>query len=505
MGKLSWQLTCSYVLVTLIAALTIEITTTLIPALQEVQRGRTDDTAIVDKQDINRFASYLQQPMPNADALRYWIAVPAFDRVRRIQPSLSFVAIANTRGRILTSTACGTDVLLSTSTLHCPAAADAQADALLKLPQTTSYIQRSLQENTTMSPGTEWLPGGKSLRVEPLVSNGKQPVGALVFVIQGTFPPQQPTDTFWLRFMPALQDYLHPEGLYFVLLASALGTLIGLSFSHSLTCRLGRITHAANAWSRGNFTVEVEDRGADEIGQLTRDLNRMAEQVQFLLTSRQALAVLEERNRLARDLHDSVKQQVFSNALLVRSARNLLEQNPQKASRHLQDAEQIAEHIQQELIELISALRPAAIANLGLVSAIRAYLDDWSNRTGITIDLRVQHEQPLPLDKEVALYRVLQEALANVARHSQARQVVVDLLWEHEQVCLSVSDNGKGFLVSQISSKGVGLASMQERMTLLAGTLTVKSSEQGTLIVATVPVSHLQIEQTERKEEVQYG
>jgi signal transduction histidine kinase len=220
------------------------------------------------------------------------------------------------------------------------------------------------------------LPHGESLRIEPLVGDGKQNIGALVIVFYGSLPAQNTADNFWQSFGSALQDYLHPEGLYFILLASALGTLIGLLISRNLTLRLGRITRAADAWSRGKFAVAVEDRSTDEVGQLTRDLNRMAEQLQFLLTTRLSQAVVEERNRLALDLHDSVKQQIFSNALLVRAARNVLECNPQKASRHLQEAEQIAEHIQQELIELISALRPAAIANQGLVTATRAYLND---------------------------------------------------------------------------------------------------------------------------------
>jgi hypothetical protein len=144
MGKLSRRFTFSYVLVTLVAALTIEIATTLVPAIQEVQRGRTSDPYILNKQDIQRFASYLQRPAPNSEALRYWIAIPAFDTLSRTYPSLSLIAVTNAHGHILASTACGTDTLLSAPTFHCPRAADEQADAILNLPQTVAYPRQQV-------------------------------------------------------------------------------------------------------------------------------------------------------------------------------------------------------------------------------------------------------------------------------------------------------------------------------------------------------------------------
>ncbi|GCF08641.1 HAMP domain-containing sensor histidine kinase [Dictyobacter arantiisoli] len=501
MGKLFRQFAFSYVLVSLVATLSIEIATTLIPAIQEVQRGRINDSSSLNKQDMQRFASYLQQPTANPDALRYWIAIPAFDALHTAYPSLSFLAVTNSRGQILASTACGTTVLLASPTLHCARTVDEQREKLLQLSQIEVFIQHWMRQNNTSTfTLTGHLLSGESLRMELLVGDGKQQSGALVMIFHGPPPVQNTTDTFWQSFGSALLDYLHPEGLYFMLFASAFGTLFGLLISRNLTRRLERITRAAEAWSRGDFTVAVKDRSTDELGQLTRDLNRMVEQLQFLLSSRLSLAVVEERNRLALDLHDSVKQQVFSNALLVHAARTILERNPQKASQHLQEAEQIAERIQRELIELISALRPAAIASQGLVTATRAYLNDWSSQTGIATELHVQGEQVTPLDMEVTLYRVIQEGLANVARHSQARQVAIILFWELEQFRLSISDNGKGFSVPQAWGKGVGLASMQERIAHLMGNLIVESSEQGTLITVSIPLPYSAAEKPDKVE-----
>lgn len=291
----------------------------------------------------------------------------------------------------------------------------------------------------------------------------------------------------WPNFLAALQENLHPQALLFLLLASLLGPLVGFLFSRRLTRRFGYITHAAKAWSQGEFAVAIKDQTADEVGQLIHGLNHMAEQLQFLLTTRQAQATLEERNRLARDLHDSVKQQVFSQALLVRAARNVLPHNPQKAQEHLLEVEKITEQIQQELIAMIHALGPASIVEQGLVMAMRAYLDDWSGRTHIKVDLQIQGAAPLPLDTEVALYRVLQEALSNIARHSQARRAEITLSWELSQFALVIRDDGEGF--SNISNGGMGLSSMRERLHLLAGCLAIESSKQGTLLTATVPLS----------------
>ncbi|EFH86043.1 integral membrane sensor signal transduction histidine kinase [Ktedonobacter racemifer DSM 44963] len=347
MGKLSRQLMLSYILVTLVSVLTMEIATTLIPAIQEIQRGRTDASILLDK--------------------------------------------------------------------------------------------------------------------------------------------SAPADAVWPNFLAALQENLHPQALLFLLLASLLGPLVGLLISRRLTLRFGHIAQAAEAWSQGEFAITIKDHTSDEVGRLIRELNHMAEQLQFLLTTRQAQAALEERNRLARDLHDSVKQQVFSLALLVRATRNILTQNPQRAQEHLLEVEKITEQVQQELITMIHSLGPASIVEQGLVIAMRAYLNDWSRRTHIEANLQVQGASPLPLDTEIALYRVLQEALSNIARHSQARRAEIALAWEQSQLALAIHDDGEGF--SNISNGGMGLSSMRERLRLLAGCLAIESSKQGTLLTATVPLS----------------
>jgi len=284
----------------------------------------------------------------------------------------------------------------------------------------------------------------------------------------------------------AFMNRIQPAGLAFLLLATVLGTLTGVLISRNLTARLRRITRAADAWSAGDFSVAVADPARDELGQLSRDLDRMAGQIQTLLTSRQELAVVEERNRLARDLHDSVKQQIFAEALLVRAARRLLDRDPVAAAGHLAEAEALAGQAQQELVALISALRPAALADKGLAPVLEEYAADWARRSGIAAEVRVAGARATPLDVEDALFRVAQEALANVARHSGARAVTLRLSWAPSELCLSVHDDGHGFDPARPAA-GRGLVHMRERVESLGGRLTVASRPGGTCLEACAP------------------
>ncbi len=279
------------------------------------------------------------------------------------------------------------------------------------------------------------------------------------------------------------------SGILAIFLAAVVGMLTGAVISSGLTRRLRRIARAADAWSRGEFDVAARDGSRDEVGQLARDLNHMAEELQTLITTRQALAVVEERNRLARDLHDSVKQHVFANALLVRAARKLSTREPEKAQVYLEEAEQLAGQTQQELVELIRALRPAAIADKGLAVVVQEFAGGWSRRMGIAVDVRIQGERETPLDVEEAICRVAEEALSNVARHSGARMVELWLAWEAEWLRLTIRDDGVGFEVARAGGKGLGLTSMRERMEALGGTLRIASSTEGTRVDACVPLA----------------
>jgi signal transduction histidine kinase len=196
------------------------------------------------------------------------------------------------------------------------------------------------------------------------------------------------------------------------------------------------------------------------------------------------LAVADERNRLARELHDSVKQQMFATIMQLGAARALIERDPAAAHAHLDNAEQLAQQAGAELTLLIHELRPLALAERGLPSVLRDYVADWARQSGVAAQVDISREQALPPPAEHALLRVAQEALANVARHSSARAVTLRLSYQAGSATLTIADDGRGFEPA-LARAGVGLASMRERIEALGGHLSIASAPgAGTTVVA---------------------
>jgi NarL family two-component system sensor histidine kinase LiaS len=276
--------------------------------------------------------------------------------------------------------------------------------------------------------------------------------------------------------------------LCFTLFAGLIGMLVGFVAARGLVQRFDRLAEATLAWSRGDFTVSVSDPAGDELGQLAQRLNHMAQQLEQLLDTRRELAAVEERNRLARDLHDSVKQQAFAAAAQISAAKMLLEHDPAAAEAHIEQVERLIYDLRQELTSLIRELRPAALEGKGLASALREYAADWSGQSGIELEVRVQGERSLSLDIEQAVFRIVQEALSNVARHSEASSAEIGLIYTKLAISCTISDDGLGFDPDQ-EHGGFGLRSMQERAIALGGALTVESvSGAGTCISLAVPL-----------------
>ena len=478
---LSWRLAVSYFLVTLVAALSIEITLTLVQLVRETQQSSASSPAqALEKQDVTQVAPYLEQTTPDTEALRYWLT---FEVITRNSQRIQLVAVLDQQQRVMTSASCDQSELLSSGSNNCAATATSMTSTYLAQPRIRSSIQRVMASPGEVAGTTS---DGKNFIVAAVPGQTKQVIGELVAVFSGQAPAQATAGpgallvSFWNLWQPA--------GIYFLLLAMLLGTVTGVLISRNLVRRLNRITRAASAWSRGEFQVVVGDRSRDELGQLVSDLNSMAEQLKSLLSARQALAVVEERNRLARELHDSVKQHMFTCSLLVRAARKLFPRDPEGAQQHLVQAEELAEQVQQELSAAIQALRPAVLEDLGLAMVLQDYARDWSRRVGIAVDVRVQGERTTPLQIEEALFRVSQEALANVARHSRASEVKIQLTWNEEEVSLGICDNGRGFDIARTTGKGLGLTSMHERVEALHGRLSIASSVEGTTVEARVPL-----------------
>jgi len=277
--------------------------------------------------------------------------------------------------------------------------------------------------------------------------------------------------------------------LIFTLIAGIAGTIYGSVAARGLSTRLDRLSEGTHAWSQGDFTQLVEDTSEDEIGQLAYNLNQMAQELESLLDTRRELVVIEERNRLARDLHDSVKQQAFAASAQISAAKKLLDQDPAKAVEPIEEAERLTDTLRKELSNLIQELRPPALEGKGLAAALRDYSDDWSRQNEMEVKLRLQGERLLPLDVEQTVFRIIQEGLANVARHSKADKVEIDLNFTATELTCSILDNGRGFDPSEVLM-GFGIRSMKERAKTLGSQFSLESAAgEGTCITLSLKLN----------------
>jgi signal transduction histidine kinase len=267
--------------------------------------------------------------------------------------------------------------------------------------------------------------------------------------------------------------------------AGLIGTLFGRVTSRGLVRRLENLERVSEAWGQGDFSATVDDTSPDEIGQLARRMSQMAGQIQDLLQARQDLAALEERNRLARDLHDSVKQQAFATTMTLGTAKTLREQDTEAAWEMIDEAEDLSWQVQQELTGLIHELRPVELEGKRLAAALQEYGSRWSRQTGIEVSVALRGEHPIVPEVEQALFRLAQEALANVSKHAEARHVDITLVCTESAITLKVADDGLGFDPAAAEGQGLGLRSMRERLESLGGELTVESAQgTGTRLVA---------------------
>jgi PAS domain S-box-containing protein len=202
----------------------------------------------------------------------------------------------------------------------------------------------------------------------------------------------------------------------------------------------------------------------------------------------QELAALQERQRLARELHDSVTQALYSIALGARTARTLLDHDPSKLAEPLDYVLALAQAGQAEMRALIFELRPESLEIEGLVTALKKQTEALQARHGLRVVIELGKEPLLPFMVKEALYRIAQEALHNSVKHAHATTVELRLRTLATEITLEVIDNGVGFNPKQSFPGHLGVQSMRERVTHLGGTLQITSAPgQGTHIRVMIP------------------
>jgi len=240
----------------------------------------------------------------------------------------------------------------------------------------------------------------------------------------------------------------------------------------------------------------VSDGKPKAFQNMARDITeerRLQDNVQFYL--RQVLqAQEEERKRLARELHDDTSQQIL---LLTHGVDNLASRAerylPQELRNDLEKLYELSQQIYQGIKHYAQALRPGILDDLGLVAAIKWLAEEIHNLSGIEIQVKADAVPPLPPETQLVLFRIVQEALNNIHRHSGASQASITVECQEAEVRVIISDNGKGFdlprQLSDFASQGkLGLTGMAERAQLIGGEVEVSSQiEKGTKIIVKTP------------------
>jgi signal transduction histidine kinase len=250
---------------------------------------------------------------------------------------------------------------------------------------------------------------------------------------------------------------------------------------------------------------EIKARDAD----LEKRVHKRTEEVQALYEELKAKEVLrsrlldsvisaqeEERKRIARELHDETGQALTGIIMSLEAAEEALPRDPEVARQRLERAASLARQSIDLIRQLVVDLRPAALDDLGLVPALRAFAETRLGEKGVELQMEVSNmKDRLSPPVETCLFRVVQEAVTNIIRHSNAKTARIHLGRRDGVVSLSVEDDGQGFDVAEVrasprSDRALGLAGMEERVSLVGGELTIESAPgKGTIVRAKIDVT----------------
>ncbi|HSL21318.1 MAG TPA: sensor histidine kinase [Vicinamibacterales bacterium] len=295
---------------------------------------------------------------------------------------------------------------------------------------------------------------------------------------------------FWLRRLL----------VWSAVLSCALAVVLAWGAAQSVRRPIVRLTADAQRIARGDLKQPIAPAGVDEIGRLAAALEQMRHAlVQDELLGRLLRKVIaaqeEERKRLARELHDETSQQLTALAMQL----DLIERAPGSAGcgPRLVEARALVGTMIDDLHRVIYDLRPSILDDLGLLPAIKWYAERRLASRGIAVQFEFPDAPPeLSPEALIAVYRVAQEALSNVERHSQADTVLVACTVSPSELTIEVEDDGIGFDPEEMrqpreTGQGLGLLGMRERLSLFGGTCKVESQPgQGTRVVLTLPLKN---------------
>ena len=221
---------------------------------------------------------------------------------------------------------------------------------------------------------------------------------------------------------------------------------------------------------------------------------RRTEESMHQLSARLLQVQDEERRHIARELHDSTAQTMYGMAIKLRLISESEAARDPQSDQLLAESRQLAEQCLSEMRTMAYLLHPPSLDELGLLPACRSLVKGFTERSGILVDLKVPAElDRLPREMETALFRVMQESLSNIHRHSGSKTACIQLSQSDQEIRLEVSDQGRGLVREMLDREidqtrlGVGIAGMRERLRQLGGQLEIRSSSKGTTVIAVLP------------------
>jgi signal transduction histidine kinase len=221
---------------------------------------------------------------------------------------------------------------------------------------------------------------------------------------------------------------------------------------------------------------------------------RRTEESMHQLSGRLLQVQDEERRHIARELHDSTAQTMYGVTIKLRLISESESARDPKSDQLLRESRQLAEQCLSEMRTMAYLLHPPSLDELGLVPACRSLVKGFTERSGILVDLKAPANlDRLPREMETALFRVMQESLSNIHRHSGSKTACIQLSQSDQEIRLEVSDQGRGLVREMLDREidqtrlGVGIAGMRERIRQLGGQLEIRSSSKGTIVIAVLP------------------
>ncbi|WP_404451678.1 sensor histidine kinase [Virgibacillus necropolis] len=290
----------------------------------------------------------------------------------------------------------------------------------------------------------------------------------------------------------------------YVVLALLLSMYVGFKSSGDMKERLDYFSVLITQFANGNYQSRVYFNEDDEIARIGNELNELGNKMQNQVKSLQRMAdekadfaksahkaaVIEERQRLARDLHDSVSQQLFGVTMMAEASLKQFDKNPEIAKSQLEDVAASALQAQTEMRALLLHLRPVHLSGDPLPIGLKKLIGELEQKSALNFKLEIDETIKLPETTEEHVFRIIQESLSNILRHAEANEVNVKVSNRSNELFIHIADNGQGFDVGEDSNRktSYGLKTMKERSEEIGGTFTIRSIQgEGTYIDIRIP------------------